>query len=146
MEEAAKEPEPEHPPVKRKKVGSEMELYKEYTDERKKTKLAWQRIRAPGKGDSSKTVEKAKKEHKAVEEEAKEDSNNRAIERELENKRTKELEERKREEKFKRREMEVERQERELEKKREDIRKLENERELPYLFAYEPSDFCNKLN
>ena len=129
MEEAAKEPEPEQPPVKRKKVGSEMELYKEYTDKRKKTELAWQRMRASGKGDSSKTVENAKKEHKAVEEEVK-DSNNRAIERELENKRRKELEERKREEKFKRGEMEIERWKRELEEKKRDVRKLEKEREL----------------
>ena len=48
VEKAAKESELEleQPPVKRKKVGSEMELYKEYTDERKKTELAWQRMHA----------------------------------------------------------------------------------------------------
>lgn len=144
VEKAAKESEPEleQPPVKRKKVGSEMELYKEYTDERKKTELAWQRMRASNKGDISKTVEMTKIEHKAVEEgEAKEDSNKRAMDRKLENKRgtedieerkrEKELEERKKKENFKRREMEIERRERELEeKKRDDIRKLEEEREL----------------
>ena len=70
VEKAAKESEPEleQPPVKRKKVGSEMELYKEYTDERKKTELAWQRMHASSKGDISKTVEMTKIEHKAVEE------------------------------------------------------------------------------
>ena len=144
VEKAAKESEPEleQPPVKRKKVGSEMELYKEYTDERKKTELAWQTMRASSKGHISKTVEKTKIGHKAVEEgEAKEDSNKRAMDRKLETKRgtedieerkrEKELEERKKKENFKRREMEIERRERELEeKKREDIRKLEEEREL----------------
>ena len=98
VEKAAKESEPEleQPPVKRKKVGSEMELYKEYTDERKKTELAWQRMHASSKGHISKTVEKTKIEHKAVEEgEAKEDSNKRAMDRKLENKRgTEDIEER----------------------------------------------------
>ena len=97
VEKAAKESEPEleQPPVKRKKVGGEMELYKEYTDERKKTELTWQRMRASSKSDTSKTVEMTKIENKAVEEgEAKEDSNKRAMDRKLENKRgTEDIEE-----------------------------------------------------